>query len=142
MRFKYLLLFFFLSTKVSAQPSRFPFPQHAKYFPGTIKPNHIAQAQLDDKVKTFYNQWKARFIKHIPGHDESFVWFENKDKKQCVSEGQGYGMIIVALMAGYDHNAQPIFDDMLRYVRAHPSGKSKYLMAWAQYTNNKSAAGI
>ncbi|HEY8927662.1 MAG TPA: glycosyl hydrolase family 8 [Mucilaginibacter sp.] len=133
-----ILFFVFLNFISEAQSPRFPFPQHTKYFPGTIKPNHITQTQLDDKVKTFYTQWKARFIKHVPDHDEAFVWFENKDKKQCVSEGQGYGMIIVALMAGYDHDAQSIFDDMLRYVQAHPSGKSKYLMAWAQYANNKS----
>jgi endoglucanase len=125
---------FFLFSQSPAKP----FPQHQKYFPGTVKPNHITQGQLDNTVKTFYTQWKTRFIKHTPGKTEDFVWFENKDKKQCVSEGQGYGMTIVALMAGYDAGAKVTYDNLLRYVKAHPSGKSKHLMAWAQYSNGKS----
>lgn len=55
-----------------------------------------------------------------------------------MSEGQGYGMIIMTLMAGFDASAKDIYDNLFRYARAHPSGKSKYLMAWAQYANNKS----
>jgi endo-1,4-beta-D-glucanase Y len=123
---------------LSAQQAIKPFPQHVKYFTGTIKPNHISQTQFDNTVKSFYTQWKMRFIKHTPGKDEEFVWFENKDKKQCVSEGQGYGMIIVTLMAGYDPGAKDTYDNLYHYFRAHPSGKSKHLMAWAQYLNGKS----
>jgi len=115
-----------------------PFPQHINYFTGTIKPNHLTQRQLDNTVRNFYTQWKKRFIKHTPGKHEDFVWFENRDKKQCVSEGQGYGMIIVMLMAGFDPSAKETYDNLYRYVKAHPSGKSKHLMAWAQYTNGKS----
>jgi endo-1,4-beta-D-glucanase Y len=122
---------------LSAQHPFKPFPQHVKYFTGTIKPNHLTQTQLDNAVKSFYTQWSKRFIKHVPGTDESYVWFENKDKKQCVSEGQGYGMIIVSLMAGYDASAKHIYDNLYRYFKAHPTGKSKHLMAWAQYANGK-----
>ena len=129
---------FFISFNIFAQSPLKPFPQHNKYFPGTIKPNHISQAQLDNSVSNFYTQWKKRFIKNTPGKAGSFVWFENKDKKQCVSEGQGYGMIITVLMAGYDPDAKHIYDNLYRYVKAHPSGKSKHLMAWAQYANGKS----
>ncbi|WP_428330633.1 glycosyl hydrolase family 8 [Mucilaginibacter sp.] len=124
-----------------AQQALKPFPQHEKYFSGTIKPNHLTQNQLDNSVRDFYTQWKKRFIKNTPGKAESFVWFENVGKKQCVSEGQGYGMIIVALMAGYDPLAKNTFDNLYRYYRAHPSIKSKYLMAWAQYSNGKSTDG-
>ena len=126
------------SIPLYSQYSLKPFPQHVNYFPGTIKPNHLTQTQLDNTVKTFYIQWKKRFIKHTPNKGEDFVWFENKDKKQCVSEGQGYGMIIVALMAGYHASAKDIYDNLYRYVKAHPTGKSKNLMAWAQYGNGKS----
>lgn len=126
------------TTSFFTQSPIIPFPRHAKYFPGTITPNHLSQTQLDNAVKTFYNQWKARFIKRVPGTDQDFIWFENKDRKQCVSEGQGYGMIIMTLIAGYDVSAKNIYDNLFHYARAHPSGKSKYLMAWAQYANNKS----
>ncbi len=133
-----LILFIFFSSALLAQHPQKPFPQHIKYFPGTIRPSHISQAKLDNTVKAFYTQWKSRFIKNVSGKAQSFVWFENVGKKQCVSEGQGYGMIIVALMAGYDPSAKQIYDNLYRYYKAHPTGKSKHLMAWAQYSNNKS----
>ncbi|MDP9079399.1 MAG: glycosyl hydrolase family 8 [Bacteroidota bacterium] len=132
------VLLLLLPCLLSAQSPQKPFPQHVKYFKGVIKPNHVSQIQLDNTVKTFYTQWKKRFIKHEPGKNEDFIWFENKDKKQCVSEGQGYGMIIVTLMAGYDTSAKNVYDNLYRYYKAHPSGRSKHLMAWAQYTNDKS----
>jgi endo-1,4-beta-D-glucanase Y len=106
-----------------------------------IKPNHISQSQLDKAVTVFYAQWKKRFIKSTPGKPESFVWFENTGKKQCVSEGQGYGMMIVALMAGYDPAAKNLFDNLLRYCQNHHSYKSNYLMAWAQYPGGKNTDG-
>jgi endo-1,4-beta-D-glucanase Y len=124
---------------LSAQAPLKPFPQHVKYFTGAIKPSHISQTQLDNAVRDFYTLWKKRFIKNVPGKPESYVWFENTGKKQCVSEGQGYGMIIVALMAGFDPSAKITYDKLFRYYKAHPDRRSKYLMAWAQYTNGKSS---
>ena len=47
--------------------------------------------------------------------------------KKCVSEGQGYGMIIVALMAGYDTAAQNIYDGLFHYYKAHPSKQAPFL---------------
>jgi endo-1,4-beta-D-glucanase Y len=47
-----------------------------------------------------------------------------------VSEGQGYGMIIVALMAGYDTQAQMIFRGLWQFSRAHPSAIDARLMGW------------
>lgn len=114
-----------------------PFPQHTIYFAGTVKPNYITQARLDDDVKIFYNQWKARYIKNVPGKPESYIWFGGKGGKQCVSEGQGYGMKIITLMAGYDPSAENIFDNLYRYYKAYPSDRGHHLMAWAQYTNGK-----
>jgi endo-1,4-beta-D-glucanase Y len=131
-----VLLFFY--TSGFSQQVKMPFPQHIKYFEGSIKPNRISQSGLDNYVRDFYTRWKKRFIKNVPGKQESFVWFENVGKKQCVSEGQGYGMIIVALMAGSDLSAKNTYDNLFRYYRSHPSKRNKYLMAWAQYTNGKS----
>ena len=106
------------------------------YCPGTIKPNYLSQQRLDKQVLDFYNKWKSRFVKNVAGKAEKYIWFENKGGKQCVSEGQGYGMMIVALMAARDADARSIFDDLFRYARSHPSRRSKYLMAWAQKTDN------
>lgn len=108
--------------------------RHPHYFKGTVKPGHISQVQLDNTVRGFYTQWKARYIKNVPGKPQSYIWFGGKGGKQCVSEGQGYGMIITALMAGYDGAAQSTYDNLFGYTRAHASRRSKYLMAWAQKT--------
>jgi endo-1,4-beta-D-glucanase Y len=68
---------------------------------------------------------------------ESYVWFGNIDNEKCVSEGQGYGMIIVSLMAGYDTSAKHTYDNLYRYYKSHPSIRGKRLMAWAQYNGGK-----
>ena len=41
-------------------------------------------------------------------------------------------MVITALVAGHDPQAQPRFDALLRYRLAHPSRIDRRLMAWAQ----------
>ncbi|WP_295672400.1 glycosyl hydrolase family 8 [uncultured Mucilaginibacter sp.] len=124
-----------------SQPVQKPFPQHIKYFAGSIKPDHLSQTQLDNAVASFYIHWKKLYIKTLPGNNESYVWFEGKDDKRCVSEGQGYGMVITALMAGFDPAAKTTYDNLYRYFKSYPDKRSKYLMAWAQYTNGKSADG-
>jgi endo-1,4-beta-D-glucanase Y len=113
-----------------------PFPQHCKYVAGSIRPNHLSQQLLDKQVCTFYDQWKARYIKPGCSKDQYYVWFEKKGK-ECVSEGQGYGMLITVLMAGYDKTAKTTFDGLYNYSKAHPAKTSPYLMAWAQVKNCK-----
>ena len=139
--FAALILLICPVTIVCAQPVLNPFPQHVKYFAGTITPNNFSPSQLDNAVTTFYNLWKKRYIKNVPGKAQSYVWFDEKDGKQCVSEGQGYGMIITVLVAGYDPSAKITYDNLFCYYKAHPDKRSKYLMAWAQYSNGKSSDG-
>jgi endo-1,4-beta-D-glucanase Y len=113
-----------------------PFPQHAAYAPGSILPSHRSQAQLDDDVRAFYDQWKAEFVLDAgtspDGNPMVRIAF-GKGKPgidTTVSEGQGYGMFIIPLMAGYDPEAQAIFDGLWRFVRAHPSVVDTRLMDW------------
>jgi endo-1,4-beta-D-glucanase Y len=135
-----LLLFYFISMSAFTQQEQKPFPQHVHYQEGVIKPNHIGQAQLDDTVRAFYNLWKARYIRNDCGPGQYYIWFEKQGgNKVCVSEGQGYGMVIVALMAGYDRSARELFDGLYAYYQAHPSGSSRLLMAWAQTRTFKDA---
>jgi endoglucanase len=110
-----------------------PFPQHNLYQEGTILPNHISQEEMDDSVQSFYRGWKQHYIKAGCREGEEYVWFEGtKGTNICVSEGQGYGMVIVALMAGYDSTAQSTYDCLYRFYKSHPSTTSPYLMAWMQ----------
>ncbi len=124
---------------VSAQPAK-SFPQHVHYFAGTILPSQVPQQTMDDSVRSFYNHWKLRYIKSGVSNNQYYVWADGTGK-QCVSEGQGYGMMIVALMAGHDTAAQTIFDGLYGYFKQHPSKRSPYLMAWAQTAVFKNVDG-
>jgi len=127
-----IFLLLYLS-KAQAQPCLKPFPGHAGYFAGVITPNHISSGEMDDSVRSFYFQWKKRYIRKSRCSDSYYVWSENSGRNhECVSEGQGYGMIIVALMAGADPLSHSTFDGLLKYYLEHPSKRSKALMSWAQ----------
>jgi hypothetical protein len=123
------------------QPAR-PFPQHTPYRPGTILPDHISQEVMDDSVRSFYRQWKEHYIRTGCDSTEKYVWFEGTSGNNiCVSEGQGYGMMIVALMAGYDPEAQATYDALYRWYKSHPATTSAHLMAWMQTRECKSIDG-
>lgn len=96
---------------------------------------------MDDSVRSFYRNWKEHYIRDA-GNAHYYVWVKSAIRnKRSVSEGQGYGMIIVALMAGYDDSAQNIYDGLFRYYRSHPDKNSSYLMAWAQTRSFKDEDG-
>lgn len=106
----------------------YPFPQHVSYAPGTILPNHRTQAQLDDDVRAFYADWKSRYLIEVAGDPPRYRIEISPNR--TVSEGQGYGMLIVAIMAGADPDAQAIFDGLWRFVRDHPSQIDSRLMSF------------
>src|ERR1700733_830019 len=121
----FFILAFLKIFHASGQFIQRPFPQHAAYFPGVITPNHISSKEMDDSVRSFYLQWKNRYIRKSNCSETYYVWSENSGRNhECVSEGQGYGMIIVALMAGADSLSQATFDGLLKYYLEHPSKRS------------------
>jgi len=129
-----VLVFSLVGSGFAAPPLR-PFPQHLTYTAGTIRPNHRTQAQQDDDVRAFYDRWKSRYLAQAgteaDGHPRYRVKFSRDSNAKTVSEGQGYGMIIVALMAGYDANAQTIFDGLWEYAKDHRSAIDPRLMDWS-----------
>ncbi|RUT46095.1 licheninase [Paenibacillus anaericanus] len=113
------------------------FPQHTAYAAGTIKPNHLTQAEMDATVARLYNEWKSKYLKQNPyNNDQYYVWYADGDwfeeNEITVSEAHGYGMLITSMMAGHDPDAKKYFDGMYRYFRAHPSEINPDLMAWQQ----------
>ena len=73
-----------------------------------------------------------------------YIWYNDlgyEGKNICVSEGQGYGMVIEALMAGYDVNAKKYFDGLYRWYKAHPSTVNPVLMNWRQTKKNCASNG-
>ncbi|MBI1805344.1 MAG: T9SS type A sorting domain-containing protein [Ignavibacteria bacterium] len=123
----------------SSSPQR-PFPQHTSYTAGSIKPNNVTQQQLDDSTAAFYDRWMARYLKNDCGANLYYVGWDEGGNTICVSEGQGYGMLITAIMAGYDPNAQTYFDGLYNFYKTHPSSINPNLMAWKQITGCMSDA--
>lgn len=113
----------------SLHAQQFPFgAQHQTYRAGTLTPNNYTRPQLNQHVATYYDVWKARWLAADPGGNG---WRVKSDASgRTVSEGQGYGMVIVAAMAGHDPQAKTIFDGLWQFRLAHPSSIDNRLMDW------------
>ncbi|GAB4572816.1 MAG: glycosyl hydrolase family 8 [Anaerolineales bacterium] len=113
-----------------------PFPQHVTYAPNSIFPNHRTREQLDDDVRAYYDYWKAVYVTEAGTNADGVKMYRvalgrsEPQRSTTVSEGQGYGMMIVPIMAGYDPEAQTIFDGMWAFVDAHRSEIDPRLMDW------------
>lgn len=114
-----------------------PFPQHTTYAEGSISVSAHPQAEQDRDVALAYRSWKRRYIvrtRHIVAGERLYrVAFGppgTAKHRVTVSEGQGFGMVIVAHMPGLDPAAHRIFDGLWRFTRAHPSHGDRRLMAW------------
>lgn len=117
------------NTAFAAEPPRRPFPQHVSYAAGTVRPSHRTQARQDDDIRAAYDRWKANYLTDTAeGHYR--VKIGRGATTQTISEGQGYGMVIVPLMAGHDPEAQAIFDGLWHFFNAHRSPTDPRLMAW------------
>lgn len=121
------------SSGANVEPRR-PFPQHVTYAAGTIRPNRRTQARQDDDVRNYYGVWKAKYL--VPVEESSDgsplfrVSFGATSPQRTVSEGQGYGMMIVALMAGHDSDARKLFNGLWSFARKHTSKRDARLMSW------------
>ena len=111
------------------------------YAAGSITPNHLSQALLDQSVRDFYDLWKAQYLAQTCGAGRYVVVAKTTAGNLTVSEAHGYGMMIAALMAGHDPDARAIFDGMLAYFDEHPSTITPNLMAWFQKKSCTSAEG-
>lgn len=120
-------------------PARRPFPQQLGY--GATRLSR-AQADLNTDVRAYYRKWKADYLVRVDADQYRIAFGRSAAaRKNTVSEGQGYGMIIVATMAGHDPKARTIFDGLWRFVQTHPSEIDSRLMDWnlQQSTGNTSA---
>ncbi|NEW09766.1 chemotaxis protein [Paenibacillus sp. SYP-B3998] len=125
-----------LEQKAEAAGEQKPFPQQVNYT-GITKPNHVTQTQLNSDVASYYNSWKSSYLKNdlssLPGGyyiKGNITGGADGYKPLGSSEGQGYGMVITALMAGYDTNAKTIYDGLFKTARAYKSSANGNLMGW------------
>ncbi len=124
-------------TALASENPNYPFPQHRNYGKDTILPNLYPRSWMDDDVREFYDVWKENYLvaagEDTVGNPLFRIAFGppgTENHRVTVSEGQGYGMMIIALMAGYETGAKTLFDGLWRFSRQHPSEIDPRLMAW------------
>ncbi|WP_145176739.1 glycosyl hydrolase family 8 [Gimesia aquarii] len=111
-----------------------------QYVSGTLFPSQYSQEQLDALVSNYYDQWKSDWLLVDPGGNGYRVAMDSQGR--TTSEAQGYGMLILSHLDGYDPNAQAIFDGLFRYSRANPSVGNPNLMDWAQPDPNGNSSAF
>lgn len=117
------------ATPAQAATPTHAFPSHQVYRLGVMP--SASQAARDAAVEKQYNSWKSAYLVHGCASNEYYVSTKgdgDAPDNGPVSEGQGYGMNIVPLMAGYDPNAQTEFNGLWQLVKDH---EDQYgLMQW------------
>ncbi len=109
-----------------------PFGSHkTRYSKGAVFPD-IPQKKMDSDVKKYYDTWKKHYLQKACG---AYRIYCPGAPHYSVSEGHGYGMLIIAYMAGYDKKSKEYFDGLFNYFKDHSSGNDGDLMAWAQDKN-------
>ncbi len=103
-------------------------------YPGQVSAiGHRTPEQQAADVAAVYDRWKERYLEEQgsngAGHPLYWVAY-NRDGNETVSEAIGFGMMIVATMAGHDPSARTIFDGLWRFALAHPSCNDGRLMTW------------
>jgi endo-1,4-beta-D-glucanase Y len=119
------------------------FGTHTFQYPsGALHPSG-AQTALDSATASFYDTWKSKYLKMASCGGNYVFSGGGTGCSACVtiSEGHGYGMVIVPMMAGHDTDAQKLFDGLYQYFRKAPSGITPDLMAWAADANCKPVSG-
>src|SRR4051794_35752827 len=104
----------------SAAAESRPFPYHVSYQVGVLP--SATPAARDAAVEKQYDSWKATYLVHGCASNEYYVSTKGDSDARNngpVSEGQGYGMNIVPLMAGYDPDAQTEFNGLWQLVKDH-----------------------
>jgi endo-1,4-beta-D-glucanase Y len=117
------------ATGAQAATPAHAFPDHVTYKVG-VTPS-AAQSTKDKAVETAYDAWKKTYLVKGCASNEYYVSTKgdgDAPNNGPVSEGQGYGMNIVPLMAGYDAGAQTEFNGLWQLVKDH---EDQYgLMEW------------
>lgn len=125
----FLLLLISINTIIA---QNLPYPQQFK-IDGSIKPNHKAATELDIAVTQIYETWKDDFLKPTELNGGYYVHggcTGCQVESKGTSEGHGYGMIITALMAGYDSDAKKYFDGLFHFFNNYRSVTNNELMNW------------
>jgi endo-1,4-beta-D-glucanase Y len=118
-----------------AAGEKLPFPQ-ARQFSGMQLPSNVSRDQMNSSVDAYYHYWKDTYLKPSNGVTPGGGYYVamkgtgGNGREKTTSEAHGYGMIILALMAGKDARAQSLFDGMYNLYDKHRSRINRQLMSW------------
>jgi endo-1,4-beta-D-glucanase Y len=98
---------------------KYPFPQNAKY-PYGIQPTSVN----NDVIQNYYQKWLQGF--YVESGDKARIKFDNPSF--TVSEGIGYGMLIMVYMDNATNNTQAKFDKLWKYYNSYLNNNG--LMNW------------
>jgi endo-1,4-beta-D-glucanase Y len=118
-----------VASPASAAAINRPFPQHVQYRTGVLP--SASAASRDTAAEKQYDSWKKTYL--VKGCAANEMYVSTKGDGDApdngpVSEGQGYGMNIVPLMAGYDADAQTEFNALWQFVKDHRDAQG--MMQW------------
>ena len=110
-----------------------PFPQRVAYVPGTLVPSR-SRPEREDDVRVLYDLWMERYRVFMgeadDGHPRYRIRKDRGARDATVSEGQGWGMMLAAFMAGHDPQARTVFDGLWEFALDHRSAGDPRLMDW------------
>jgi endoglucanase len=118
--YQYLIALLAIPLLIFAAP-KYPFPQSAHYSYG-ILPTKIN----NDQVQAAYADFYARLYEE--NGDKTMARIKWDTESMTVSEGIGYGMIIMAYMDNATNNTQAKFDKLWKYYNNFLDAKG--LMNW------------
>jgi len=99
--------------------TNYPFPQQATY------PNGVLPKGVDHKrVQMVYDNWLKTY--YTESGDQARIKFD--EPANTVSEGIGYGMLIMVFMDNTTNKTQAKFDKLWKYYNSHLDGNG--LMNW------------
>lgn len=111
---------------------RRPFPQRLR-LPGTRSRLGGDPLVHEEAVLAAYQDWTESWLAQAPPATDGSPRYRVRtggEDSPTVSEGQGYGMVLVATMAGADPLAQARFDGLWRFAQDHASVRDPRLMDW------------
>lgn len=104
---KNLLVFFILTISLYGE-TIFSFPQKIKYYGNVVIDNNY-----DDSVQNIYEYWLKNYYEESSDGKLARVKWDQLDK--TVSEGIGYGMLIMVYMDNEVNNTRPKFNKLWSY---------------------------
>ncbi|MBF0443230.1 MAG: hypothetical protein HQK54_15080 [Oligoflexales bacterium] len=114
-----IILFSFFAESYG-QTGNHPFPSQINY-PHGIKPTHVSQEQMNIDAMNWFKLWSSKYVT-AEGCDKGHYRVQrvetgDNNDRDTVSEGIGYGMLIMVYMFNEENNTKPYFDGFWRYYR-------------------------